>query len=167
MRAGRLKECFMAACNINIKQFLGANISAICSNSYHKSSANHCAHFVSHVLGFRFGYHCRKMSGKGNLSSSANIRAHEVFSKCPKVGEWSSKPASTRFCLAFVTNASNVNLNTKKMRNHPRKHIGIFHNGEIYHYSNSKNKVVKQKPTAYAKHYSGTDITVYYGTMPK
>jgi len=110
---------------------------------------------------------CRNMSGKGDLSDAASIRVHEVFSKCKKVGEWSAKSASAKFCLAFVTSPSNINLKTKKMRNHPRKHIGIFHNGAIYHYSNSKNKVVKQSPAAYAKHYKGNDITVYYGTMPK
>ena len=154
-------------CKINIKQYLGSNISALCSNSYHKSTDNHCAHFVSHVLGFRYGFKCKGMSGKGNASESASIRVHEVFRKCPEIGEWSSKKASTKFCLAFVTSSSNVNLKTKTMRNHPKKHIGIFHGGKIYHYSNSKNKVVKQDPAAYAKHYSGKNITVYYGTMPK
>lgn len=157
----------MTTCKINVKQYLGMNISSLCSNSYHKSSDNHCAHFVSHVLGFRFGFKCRGMSGKGNKDDSASIRVHEVFSKCQKVGKWTSKLSSTKFCLAFVTSSSNVNIKNKVMRNHPRKHIGIFLNGNIYHYSNSKNKVVKQTPAAYANHYSGNDITVYYGTMPK
>jgi len=156
----------MAGCNININQSLGQNISDICSNGYHNSSDNHCAHFVSHILGFRFGFKCRSMTSKGEASEAASIRVHEVFAKCPNVGKWSDKPATTTFCLAFVTSSSNVNLKSKIMRNHPRKHIGVFHNGKIYHYSNSKNKVVEQTPAAYANHYSGSDITVYYGTMP-
>lgn len=157
----------MTDCTVDIEQYLGKNISDICNNSYHKDTDNHCAHFVSHVLGFRFGFKCRDMTGEGTADDSANIRVHQVFAKCPKVGTWDDKPVGTTFCLAFITSASNVNLKTKQMRNHPRKHIGIFHGGKIYHYSNRKNKVVAQTPSIYAKHYSGNDITVYYGSMPK
>lgn len=156
----------MVACSVNLKQYLGDHISKICANDYHRNSDNHCAHFVSHVLGFRFGFKCRNMSGKGESATAANIRVHEIFSRCPDVGEWAKKPTSTTFCLAFVTGASNVDLNAKQMRNHPRKHIGIFHNGMIFHYSNSRDRVVEQTPTAFAKHYSGSDIEVFYGTMP-
>lgn len=156
----------MVGCKIDIKQYLGKSISDICSNSYHNSADNHCAHFVSHILGFRFGYICRSMTGKGSVTDAAAIRVQEVFAKCPKVGKWVDKPVTSTFCLAFVTSAANVNLNTKTMRNHPRKHIGVFYNGQVYHYSNSKNKVVEQTPAAYALHYAGNDITVYYGTMP-
>ena len=157
----------MGAKNINMAQYLGNHISKICKNDYHKDSDNHCAHFVSHVLGLRFGFKCRDMTGKGDLANAANIRVHEIFSKCPKVGEWSDKPESLDVCLAFVTSASNVTLKTKFMNNHPRKHIGIFQKGKIYHYSNSRDKVVEQTPEAYAKHYSGSDVTVYYGTIPE
>ena len=157
----------MAACNVDLKQYLGNHINKICSNGYHNNHDNHCAHFVSHVLGFKFGFKCRNMTGKGDMSSAANIRVHEVFAKCPQVGEWNNKPVSMKFCLAFVTSAANVNVKTKMMINHPKKHIGIYHNGKIYHYSNSRNKVVEQTPEAYSKHYSGNDITVYFGAMPK
>ena len=156
----------MAVCTINIKQYLGDHISKICSNDYYKNIDNHCAHFVSHVLGFRFGFKCRGMTGKGEMSSAASIRVHEVFTKCPQIGKWDDKPAHMKFCLAFVTSAANVNLKARMMVNHPKKHIGIFHDGKVYHYSNSKNKVVEQTPEAYARHYSGNDITVYYGSMP-
>ena len=156
----------MNPCNINIKQYINKPISDICSNGYHKSSDNHCAHFVSHILGFRFGFKCSAMTGKGESANAANIRVQEVFARCPEIGKWTDKPLSTISCLAFVTSAANVNLSTKTMINHPRKHIGVFHNGKIYHYSNSRDKVVEQTPEAFARHYSGADITVYYGTMP-
>lgn len=156
----------MPQCTINIKQYLGEHISAICGNRYHNDNDNHCAHFVSHIMGFRFGYKCRNMTGRGNHADAACIRVQEVFAKCPQVGVWDDKPAALNLCLAFVTGASNVNLKSKTMRNHPRKHIGVYYNGKIYHYSNSRNKVVEQIPADYAKHYRGKDITVYYGTLP-
>lgn len=156
----------MTACTINIAQYLGLHISDICSNGYHNNSDNHCAHFVSHILGFRFGFTCRNMTGSGEQTSAASMRVHDVFSRCPQVGQWSEKPANMNFCLAFVTSSKNVNLAAKVMTNHPKKHIGIFHNGKIYHYSNSRNVVVGQTPEVFAKHYSGSDISVYYGTFP-
>jgi hypothetical protein len=157
----------MGTLNINMEQYLGNPISKVCKNGYHKDSDNHCAHFVSHVLGLRFGFKCRDMTGKGELANAANIRVHEIFAKCPSVGKWNDRPEKLDPCLAFVTSASNVKLKNKFMNNHPRKHIGIFHKGKIYHYSNSKDKVVEQTPEAYAKHYSGSDISVYYGAIPE
>lgn len=155
------------SCTINLKQYLNNPINKICSNGYHKSSDNHCAHFVSHVLGFRFGMKCINMTGKGDQSSAATIRVHDVFSKCPQVGLWTAKPENNNFCLAFVTSLSSVNLQAKVMRNVPKKHIGIYLNGMIYHYSNGRNKVVSQTPEEFSKHYHGHDITVFYGTMPQ
>jgi len=117
----------MANCNINIEQYPGNEITDICSNDYHNSTLNHCAHFVSHIPGFRFGYKCYHQTGKGEISNSANIRVQEVFSKCPEVGKWTDKPSSLLFCMAFVTAAKNVDLKKKKMRNMDRKHVGVFH----------------------------------------
>jgi len=54
----------MTDCTIDIEQYLEKNINGICNNSYHKNTDNHCAHFVSHVLGFRFGFTCRGMTGE-------------------------------------------------------------------------------------------------------
>lgn len=162
-----IEDRIVSNCKIDIEQFLGETISDICSNGFHKKEDNHCAHFVSHILGFRFGYRCIDMTGQGSKDDSANIKVHQVFSKCPGVDTWTNKPPGLTFCLAFITSSSNVNLKKRKMINHPKKHIGIFHNGMIYHYSNSKDKVVKQTPVAFSKHYTGSKITVYYGAIPK
>lgn len=149
---------------VDLRPYLGKHISEICKNDYHNDADNHCAHFVSHALGFRYGFKCRDMTGKGHASTSANIRVHEIFARCRSVGEWSTKPADMRLCLAFVTSAANVNLSEKRMRNHPKKHIGVFLNGKIFHYSNSRNRVVEQSPLLYAKHYAGNDVQVFYGS---
>lgn len=79
---------------------------------------------------------------------------------------WDARPATPTTCLAFVTDERNVNLATKKMTNVPRKHIGIFQGGFVYHYSNSQNKVVKQTPEQFKRHYNGDTIAVFYGTFP-
>jgi hypothetical protein len=114
-------------------------------------------------MGYSFGYKCKEITSKGD-GIGVNVRVHEIFNKCPSVGEWKDKPSGN--CLAFVTASTNVNIATKTMQNVPSKHIGICYNDEIYHYSNSRDKVVKQSPADFSKHYKGSNIKVFYGTFP-
>jgi hypothetical protein len=147
----------------DLNKFLGKNIEVMCGNGYVNPHDNHCAHFVSHALGYDFGYTCRT-AGTGN-GPGADLRVQELFSRCPSVGRWASKPTPLTTCLVFVTAASHVNLATKTMSNVPKKHIGIFINGMIWHYSNSHHKVVTQQPGEFVHHYPGIDIALFYGQM--
>jgi hypothetical protein len=148
----------------DLNGYLGKNISAICANNYARPADNHCAHFVSHALNYSFGYTC-KMAVAGATHPGANLRVHEVFSRCLNVGRWDDKPAVLTSCLIFVTGASNVHLATKSMDNVPRKHIGIYIGGTIWHYSNSHHKVVTQVPAEFIKHYPGPGIALFYGQL--
>ncbi len=150
---------------IDLMFYMGDHIRSICSNKYHKNNDNHCAHFVSHVMGFNFGFLCRNMTGAGK--GGATIRVQDIFTKCQKVGEWSNKPCELSQCIAFVTDSKNIDLKNAKMQNVPKKHVGIYKNGMIYHYSNGRNMVVSQTPAQFENHYRGKDVTVYYGTFPK
>ena len=51
------------------------------------------------------------------------------------------------------------------MDNVPKKHIGIFINGTIWHYSNSQHKVVTQTPAEFIKHYPGQGFALFYGQL--
>jgi hypothetical protein len=144
--------------------YLGKSIGAICQNGYTSNAENHCAHFVAHVLDYKFGVTCQMMgTGKG---PAANLRVQEIFPKCPAVGVWSLRPASVPACLAFITKASNVNLAGKVMANVPRKHIGIYTGGFIYHYSNRRDQVVRETPSQFALHYQSPDNAMFYGSLP-
>jgi hypothetical protein len=145
-----------------VKQ-LGKNVASFCPNGYTNDDDNHCAHFVSHTLDFSFGYTCSKQAGGQGVG--ANVRVHELFSQCPEVGKWADRSAATP-CLAFVTAAGNVKLKTKIMANVGKKHVGIFCDGSVFHYSNTKDQVVKVSPEEFAKHYAGSEIAVFYGTFP-
>ena len=140
------------------------NISDICDNNYIQAADNHCAHFVSHAMSYSFGYTC-KAAVAGATHQGANLRVHEVFSRCLNVGRWADRPAALTSCLVFVTLASNVHVTTKTMDNVPKKHIGIFINGTIWHYSNSHHKVVTQVPTEFIKHYPGPGFALFYGQL--
>ena len=143
--------------------FLGKSISQVCPNGYAAATDNHCAHFVSHAMGYTFGVTCRSMvTGTG---AAANIRVQEVFPRCLQVGTWASRPATVTDCLVFITNASNVNLAAKTMQNVPRKHVGIFVGGFVWHYSNSHSQVVKQTPADFSHHYAAPDNAMFFGTV--
>lgn len=148
----------------DVAAYVGQHINKICKNGYTDDDDNHCAHFVSHVLGYKFGATCLTM--KNGTGPGATIRVHDLFPQCPSVGTWTSLPEATTMCLVFITNAGNVNLKSKTMVNHPRKHVGIYADGAIYHYSNSKERVVQQTPQEFSKHYSAPNNAMFYGTLP-
>jgi hypothetical protein len=144
--------------------YLGKSIAEICQNGYANLHDNHCAHFVSHVLGYRFGATCQMM-GKGN-GPAASIRVQDLFSHCHTVGAWSLRRASLKTCLVFITRPSNVSLPSRTMANVPRKHVGIYFDGSIWHYSNAQQKVVRQLPAQFAQHYPSPDNGMFFGTLP-
>ena len=152
-----------------LQSVVGKNIKHICGNEYVNNAHNHCAHFVAHLKGYSYGYTCKQQTGKGT-GKGATIRVNDLFSQCPSVGYWSAKPANVQSCLVFVTDSTNVNLQLKRMTDHPQKHIGIFANGTIYHYSNGDDKVTSDAPTTFESkfkgRYSGRNITMYFGTFP-
>ena len=132
---------------MNLQQLVGKHIKYFCNNDYTKNNISHCAHFVSHILGFTFGYTCDK-----------------IFSKCLTVGHWSDRPSGVTQYLAFATTSTSVNLKSKYMPNITDKHVGIYYQGHIYHYSNKLNRVVKVSPDKFGCHY-GSKTNVFYGTI--
>ncbi len=141
----------------------GQNIKEICDAGFVDNQLNHCAHFVSHVLGLTFGQTCYGMTGKGK--TRGNIRVDEIFLRCPIVGRWGDGRTPSQGLL-FVTDSRNVDLEKKFMEKVPQKHIGIYIGGDVWHYSNSKDKVVRQTVTQFSKHYPGNNIALFYGSTP-
>lgn len=145
---------------------LGKHMRDICERGFADNDANHCAHFVSHVLGLSFGFTCGHMvHGTGDRAS---IRVQEIFPECPEVGHWDDLPDSVTAGLVFITRASHVSTQDKTMANVPRKHVGIFHGPtrQIWHYSNSRNRVVTQTPEEFGRHYRAPDNALFWGSFP-
>jgi hypothetical protein len=148
-----------------LEDFLDHSIDDICGNGCVDHTLNHCAHFVSHALGFQFGMTCRKLTN--GAKKPANIRVHEVFASCGRVGRW--PPPGPEPVLIFVTAANNVDVAHKTMRNVPNKHVGVFTGGLIYHYSNAREKVVRQGMAEFQAHFDrayGKPQAYFYGTPP-
>lgn len=150
----------------DLNELLTKHITEICTNSYTDTAHNHCAHFVSHVAGYQFGYTCFNQTGKGERSTRANLRVQEIFAQCRSVGRFDERPESLTTGLIFITDERNVDIATKVMQNVPRKHIGFFHGEMVWHYSNSRNQVVSQTSEQFSKHYPGDRIIMFYGEYP-
>jgi hypothetical protein len=156
----------MAITEADLSALLGKHIREICARGYAADTDNHCAHFVSHVMGYSFQTTCgTMMHGEG---ATGCIRVQQIFPRCPRVGAWATLPADLTTGLVFITNAGNVNLANKTMENVPRKHIGIFYGPErrIFHYSNSRHRVVSQSPAEFSGHYAAPDNAMFWGEAP-
>jgi hypothetical protein len=147
-----------------LSDYLGKSIADICQNGYTNPAEHHAAHFVSHVLGYSFGVTCQ-MTGAGT-GPAASLRADDLFPKCKSVGVWSLRPASLSTCLVFVARAANVNLMGKSITHAPRKHVGIFLGGVVWHYSSKNHQVVREAPSLFALHQPSPDNALFYGSLP-
>jgi hypothetical protein len=150
-------------------------ISDICPFSIAKdTSKNHCAHYVSHIMGYELpGVTCENATwaDKQQDASGATIRVNDLFASSPETGLLSKKLITLQECLVFVTistNMSNV-ANKLKMSNHPKKHVGILTGGKVWNYSNSKNKVVADHLVSFKTKFThayttaGASVEFYYG----
>jgi hypothetical protein len=147
-----------------LSAYLGKSIAQICPNGFTSDAHNHSAHFVGHALGYTFGATCHLIGSRNG--PAATLRTQEIFTACPKVGVWSLRPSAVSAGLVFITRASNVNLAGKVMANVPRKHVGIFVAGLVWHYSNSQHKVVRHTPARFSLHYAAPDNAMFYGVLP-
>lgn len=165
----------MAYIPTDIDRSINKKISDLCPFSIAKNnSQNHCAHYVSHIMGYEFpGPTCKNftLADKQNAAKGATIRVDDLFKRSPQTDLLANKPAALTECLIFVTLASNVTMssNILMMGNHPKKHVGILIKGKVWNYSNSNNKVVSdlltQFQTKFTNAYAtaGTTVEFYYG----
>ena len=144
--------------------YLGKSIAEICPNGCTDEAVGHGAHFVAHVLGYRFGLTCQ-MTGTAQ-GPAASLRVQDLFPHCPKLGVWSLRPASMTTCLVFITRATNVNLAARVMADVPRQHVGLLLDGFVWHYSSRQQRVVRQTSAQFARHYAGPDNALFYGSLP-
>ena len=163
--------------------YLGKRMPEICVRSIStKKDArgnpeNQCAHFVSHVMGFDGEITCRNSSDadKKVAGMGAILRVNQLFKRCPEVGYWEKRSLGLSSLLIFVTRSSNMGHDCVRldMGEHPRKHVGIFVDGKVWHHG--ANKVEADTESSFiAKfkfHYGrelvgGDTVNFYYGKFP-
>lgn len=146
--------------------YVGKKIEDICS-MFGKTGddQNHCAHFVSHVLGFRFGLMCNKMvwANRNDTEGGRTLRVNDIFNNCPERGYWKNKPANLDPCLIFAVLDSQLTINGELlvMADQPKKHVGIFHTGGAYNYGNTKDKVRRDGAAHFTNLYGKGTVALY------
>jgi hypothetical protein len=150
-----------------LRNWVGHHIRDICPRGFASDADNHCAHFVSHVLGYQFGTTCRTLAAHRD-GDSASIRVQDLFANCLQFGNWDDLPTPLFWGLVFITNRRNVDLDAQTMVNVPRKHVGIFIGGDrtIYQYRNRLRQVVQQTPEQFSHHYDAPDNAMFWGSPP-
>lgn len=159
----------------DIGRSLNKSIDKLCPFSIGKNrSQNHCAHFVSHIMGYEFtGATCKNFTwdDKQKPEKGATIRVDDLFKRSLNVDLLVNKPIALTECLIFVTLDSNVKKvgNKLVMGNHPRKHIGILHQRKVWNYSNTNNKVVSDLLPIFITKFTNaykspnSNVEFYYG----
>jgi hypothetical protein len=142
--------------------YLGKSISEICPYGYDSAADNHCAHFVAHALQLSFGVTCASLRGS---SGGANVRVQEVFAQCPNTSEILACP-TTGEGLIFVSDRTNFTGTPTRIANVPRKHIGIVIDGRVWHYSNTRHRVVVQTVGEFLFHYPRQNNALWFGALP-
>lgn len=152
-----------------LNTYLGKSIGEICDMGYASASDNHCAHFVSHVMGIKGPANCRLMADnrKANKDAGVMVRVHELFERCPERYELIMTQLDQQG-LIFVSDKSNFRLvgRTSVLDNVPKKHVGVLFNGTVWHYSNSKSKVVKMGMAEFSHHYPKQQNALWFGSFP-
>lgn len=140
---------------------------------------NHCAHFVSHLLQLRIpgAALCSNVGGSKYTYEERRagycVRVNQIFNSCSNTSRWDDKDLPKEACFIVATIESNIEKQDPKKKNEPvkigdnsRKHIGIYLGGTIFHYSNKKDKVIKQSVAEFSNHY-GKSTVLLRASLPK
>lgn len=152
-----------------LNSYLNRHISEVCGNGYDDNDDNHCAHFVNHVLNTAFGVTCRSLvASSARHATGANVRVHETFAACPNPRELLECPESIE-ALIFISATHNFVRHkdgSVTLNNVPKKHIGLFLDGVVWHYSNSRHKVITQTLDLFIHHYPHQTNALWVADLP-
>lgn len=154
-----------SARSINLDSYLDQTVADFCGRyGSVGDSFNHCAHFVSHVLGLRIpGAALCSNVGSSTYSYAERaqgycIRVNQVFNSCENRARWSDAGESGT-CLIVATIPANIESGSPvAIGQMSRKHIGFHVNGQVYHYSNTRDLVVRQPVGEFRNHYGAETV---------
>lgn len=147
---------------------VGKTIGEFCAHGYDAKNDNHCAHFVSHVLNLNVGMTCgRLVPTPDPKAAAASVRVHEIFDASRNVRQLVQCPLRGEG-LVFVSAATNFvrQGTTTALRNVPKKHIGLFLGNDVWHYSNSRDRVVRQSAEEFLTHYPKQTNAIWLADIP-
>lgn len=152
-----------------LDSYLEKHISEICLNQFDGDGRNHCAHFVSHVLKIGSGKTCHKMVHRTHrVMPAGTILVSDLFDITPNVHELLSSQLSGQG-LIYVSapeSFAQIGSDTHRIKTVKKRHVGLFLNGRVWHYKNTKNKVVSQRTSEFIHHYKKQVNALWIGDLP-
>ncbi|WP_019668332.1 hypothetical protein [Eudoraea adriatica] len=147
----------------------GKHISDICLNKFDGDTHNHCAHFVSHVLQIGHGKTCHRMVHKSHqVMAGGSILVSDLFDITPNIRELisSQKIGQGLIYVSAPGSFSQIGSNSYRIKTVRKRHVGIFLNGKVWHYKNSKNKVISEPIFEFIRHYKKQVNALWIGDLP-
>jgi hypothetical protein len=114
-----------------LNYLVGKNIRDICDKGrYVADDGLHCAHFIDHLFGLKYGITCAGVRGGVTVNVSDVLSHSENFREFNK-GEKEAEAG----CLIYVAPTNEVDVENKTI-NGSLRHVGIYLNGWVWHYEN-------------------------------
>jgi hypothetical protein len=150
---------------INLDGYLGQTVVDFCGKYGSVGDAfNHCAHFVSHVLGLRIpGAALCSNVGDSTYTYAERaqgycVRVNQVFNSCENRARWSDDDLGGS-CLIIATIEANIESRSSlTIGQMTTKHIGFNVCGQVYHYSNRVDQVIRQPVGEFRNHYGARTV---------
>jgi len=102
------------------------------------------------------------------LAPGGSILVDDLFEITPNVHEMQSCPL-TGLGLIYISAPGNFVPNGHqgyKIRQVKKRHVGIFLNGNVWHYSNLDHKVIKQYIPEFIRHFKRNTDALWIGDLP-
>ncbi len=151
---------------------LGKHINQICPHGFANPRDSHCAHFVSHVMGYSGRSTCKnqQLKTKDNREPGVLLRVDEIYNVLHHRGMFENNLPSN-FNQGIIVVTIKTNVEGPNIKQHPLKHIGIWHANKVWHYSNGRNQVVMQTlgkfqkdfTASYYQRSNGKKVVYFYG----
>jgi len=152
-----------------LESYVGQHISTICLNGFDDDAHNHCAHFVAHVLGVGHGKTCRRMTHSSRHSQpGASILVSDLFDAAPECRELLECPSNGQG-LVFVSapvNFQQIGSDAWRIRSVRKRHVGLFHNGKVWHYSNHNRRVIRKPISQFIAHFPRQSNALWVSAVP-
>ena len=100
--------------------------------------------------------------------SGGSILVSDLFDITPNVRELVDCP-TTGQGLIYVSapgNFEQIGSNTYRIRTVRKRHVGVLLNGFVWHYKNSRNRVVAQPVSEFLSHYRRQTNALWIGDLP-
>jgi hypothetical protein len=171
-------HCTSESCNLNaskLDSYIGQSVETFCGKYGKKGdSLNHCAHFVSHALSLRIvgSKLCSNVAGSTynyqERSQGYCIAVDQIFNNCINRCIFDIKTIPNGPCFIVATTNDNLSSDAppKLIVRTAARHIGIFCGNNVYHYSNSRDMVVKVSLQEFRNHYGAKKTILLKCDLP-